>query len=494
MLERTSRMMNFKIEFNYLNIDNYPSIESHLEKMAKKGWLLRKIFMGTLFLYKKIEPTTLDFSISPYEVETFFTRKSKADLEEFQTVSENVGWNYVDRSYDLYIYYKSEDTNAVPMHTDDEEEFKLLERIAKRYLRSQYILFPLIILISWGTIGSIFNNVRPMKDGWIQPLAVLLPFICSLSLIQIVDLRKFIKTNRENIEQGRRLTFNSTNQWIYKTNGFLFFLVFLILAVYTLYSIFILKNSRVLTMSLPIVAGVIIGLMYRLWIKPLRQGLGFKLGSFLLTLLIAGLVGAPLGMLNFKLLTSSQELIDPNDYQVLMLNDFIDEEVDEQGNLTRDISFLIPDSHEYTAHFGSLYIRTEYSNALNESLAENLVGRYIKDAKNRLRGNYSQEIDQSFSEGEYHPDLKSSGLTEHDFNRLYNEEANSETSTVWNLINSQSITETNQLWNVDEAYYLSYEKDEVLLRDGKEVFYIEGIDFSDPDVVKQAKVQLQLNE
>lgn len=152
--------MNFKIEMNYLNIDNYPSLEKHFEKMANKGWLIDKVYMGSLFIYKKIEPQALDFSISPYEVETAFTRKTKKDLEEFQTVSEMVGWNYATKSYDLHIYYKSKSSAAVPIHTDEEEEFKLLERIAKRYLKVQYFFLPLLLVLNWLIIGSIFSNIR----------------------------------------------------------------------------------------------------------------------------------------------------------------------------------------------------------------------------------------------------------------------------------------------------------------------------------------------
>lgn len=98
--------MNFKIEINYLNITNYPAIERHFEKMASRGWLINKIIIGSLFIYKKIEPRELDFSISPYEIETTFTRKSKEEIEDFQTVSQAVGWNYATRSYDFHIYFK----------------------------------------------------------------------------------------------------------------------------------------------------------------------------------------------------------------------------------------------------------------------------------------------------------------------------------------------------------------------------------------------------
>ena len=53
--------MAFKIENNYLNIVNYPSIEKHFEEMASKGWLINKILFDNIFIYKKIEPEDLDF-------------------------------------------------------------------------------------------------------------------------------------------------------------------------------------------------------------------------------------------------------------------------------------------------------------------------------------------------------------------------------------------------------------------------------------------------
>ena len=83
--------MNFKITIRYLNIINYPYLEKYLEDMASKGWLLDKIILGSVFIFKKTEPRELEFSISPYEVETIFTRKTKQELEEVETVCEAVG-------------------------------------------------------------------------------------------------------------------------------------------------------------------------------------------------------------------------------------------------------------------------------------------------------------------------------------------------------------------------------------------------------------------
>lgn len=485
--------MNFKIEMNYLNIDNYPSLEKHFEKMANKGWLIDKVYMGSLFIYKKIEPQALDFSISPYEVETAFTRKTKKDLEEFQTVSEMVGWNYATKSYDLHIYYKSKSSAAVPIHTDEEEEFKLLERIAKRYLKVQYFFLPLLLVLNWLIIGSIFSNIRAMKDGFIQIVAIALPIAVLMSVVHITDLRKFLRKNRENIEQGKPLAFNFSNQWLYKISYWIFYLVILGVIVYLFYTAIFLHDLLAITRLMPLVVGGIIGLMYRAWIKPLRKGLGFKLGSFLVTLVVAGLMGIPLGWVSFSILTNNQGIRDPNEFEVLIADDFVEEEIEEWGTLERNTSILIPASHTYTSHYEEDIIETEYSRALTESFAENLVERYFQQASNRFRGRYGREVDQAFSDGKYHPGLEASGFTEEDFNQMYEEGAGIELYRIWDIIEEQSITDASHLWNVEEAYFLSHDKNEIILREDREVFYLSGLDFSDPEIIENAKIQLQID-
>lgn len=141
--------MNFKIENNFLNISNYPSIERHLEKMAEKGWLIDKIILGSIFIYRRIGPEELDFSISPYEIETTFTRKSKEELEEFQSVCKAVGWNYAAGSFNLHIYFKKRGSEALAIQTDEEEEFRTLAAMGRRQLKGYYIQIPFLLFIPW---------------------------------------------------------------------------------------------------------------------------------------------------------------------------------------------------------------------------------------------------------------------------------------------------------------------------------------------------------
>ena len=182
-------------------------------------------------------------------------------------------------------------------------------------------------------------------------------------------------------------------------------------------------------------------------------------------------------------------------YNVLFINDFIDETLKEDGDLIEQASILIPKSYEYYSHsrgYGS--IRTEYSKALTEKLANNLVNRYKRQAKNALTGRYSREIELYFKEGVFFDSLLTSGLTREDLYNLEGKEIKEAMRATNNIINERSIVEDiENLWKLDEVYFLNYEKTEIVIRNGKEVFYLEGLDFSDDEIIKIVKDKLNLS-
>jgi len=185
--------MNFKIENRFIDITNYRLIEKHFEKMASLGWMIDKIIMGSLFIYKKIAPEKLDFSISPYEVETAFTVKSKEELEEFQSVCESVGWNYAMKANDLHVYYKNTGTEVVDISTDEEDEFNTLEKIAKKQLISSYVSIPLFIYLAWTILGGIFKDPQFLQNGMVLIAAPVIPVFLILQVYQIIRIQKFLK-------------------------------------------------------------------------------------------------------------------------------------------------------------------------------------------------------------------------------------------------------------------------------------------------------------
>ena len=97
-------------------------------------------------------------------------------------------------------------------------------------------------------------------------------------------------------------------------------------------------------------------------------------------------------------------------------------------------------------------------------------------------------MDASFAEEEY----QSSGFTEEDFNQIYEPDEPIEIGEIWDRMEERSITDASSVWNVEEAYFLSYDNSEMVLREGREVYYLSGLDFSNPEIIESAKTELQM--
>ena len=197
----------------------------------------------------------------------------------------------------------------------------------------------------------------------------------------------------------------------------------------------------------------------------------------------------PVVIYSFGIISGDNNIPNTSAYRVLSINDFTGKDIENDGMLLRNASILIPKSYEYTSFAEEAgYLRTEYSNVLNEGLAKNLVNRYKNQGENALIGNYSREIRSSFEDGVYDSHLSSSGFTEEDFYSLSDENYDDAIDRAQEIVIERSITKDSSLWDLDEVYFLSYEKDEIILRDGNDVFYLAGMDFSDPKVIKFSRL------
>lgn len=487
--------MNFKIENNFLEITNYPSMERYFEDKARDGWLIDKIILGSIFIYKKILAEELDFSITPYEIETTFTRKSKEELEEFNSVCKSVGWNYATRSFDLHIYFKEKGSEATPIQSDEEEEFKSLEFIGKKRLKASYIQIPFLLYFSWILLGGLFNNIHSMKDGFAQIVAPLVPIGIILTIWSIIHVRKFLKKNKKNIEIGKAIEYSDSNFYIPKMTFPLTLIFLLAIIIYLLYMAIGLKNRIMLIVYVPALIGLIGVTVYRFFVKPSKKSLTYKKIGFAIMILAVVLISSWVGIFNIGHITKNKTNPNIEGYKVLSIEDFPDDSLDKSGDLLRQNSFLVPKSYEY--HFFSQesgLILTQYGRTLTENLAKNLVDRYKRQGENALTGRFGREVELYFEEGIFDDYLTESGINEEELVKLKNKDIKEAEKIARKIIQERSIIEDSEnLWNVDKAYFLNYEKTEIVLRNGKEVFFLEGKDFSNPEIRKIVKKKLELN-
>lgn len=491
--------MNFKIENNYLHITNYPNIERHFEAMASKGWLINRIIASNIFIYKKIKPEALDFSISPYEVETEYTKKTKNELAEFQTVVESVGWNYATKSSNLHVYYKEKGAEALDIQTDEEEEFRILETIGKRYTKSLFIQIPLFLFLVFSNIRQLLIEVNGMRDAFPQLLSIMLPFTIVTLVVEAFNVNKFLKVNRTNIELGKSIEYSTSKFYINKLAFLATYISFPIFILYMLYGIIILKNKFLLVGMIPISLTLLIVAFYSIFIKPSKMSRKSKKKSFVATIVLSVMIPIILfGFVIINLISGFNDGYVPNleGYRVLSVNDFVNNTVAEDGDLRRQTSMLLPTSYEYYSHSNQIYesTKTEYSKALTEGLAIKLVKRYIKQAETRIERDRN-ELEIYFEEDIYNEYRfgERAGISQEEFDILKEQDIKTSVETTIEKLKERAITKDSEnLWKADEVYFLNYNKTEMVLRQGKEVFYIEGKDFSEPEIFKIVKEKLEL--
>lgn len=486
--------MNFKIEHRFLDLTNYRVVEEHFEKMASLGWMIDKIKMGSLFIYKKINPEELDFSISPYEVETAFTVKSKEELEEFQSVCESVGWNYAMKTGDFHIYFKKAGAEAVDISTDEEDEFDTLERIARKQLVFSYFSIPFYMYLSWTVLGGMFTDVQFLRDGMAHILAPVIPLFFISIIYQIIRIKRFLKMNRNNIELGDPLEYVDSKFYFEKVTSWINLLFLILFIAYSFYSAFVLKSKIILVAFVPLLIGVTIGIFYKMFIKPSKKTNNYKKILLGIALVLSTFASISLTFISINALAEDSNNSDVEGYKVLSANDFKEKPAEDEGDLMRNTSFLIPTSYTYWSWpEGDISIETEYSNALTKSTAENLVTRYVRQAEKSTEDSVLWNIENLIEEDIYDYSLEFYGITEEEFDHLKMKPINEAEKEAKEIAKIKAITKDDKnLWALDEVYFLNYNKTEIVIRKDKEVFYLEGLDFTDSKVIEIVKKRLDL--
>lgn len=284
------------------------------------------------------------------------------------------------------------------METDEEEKFKTLEIIGKRYLKGLYIQIHILLLVVWFSIGGFFNTLSSLQDGMVQIIPFLIPAGIIVGILNIIDIRGFIKDNRKNISLGKTIKYNQGRFFIYKVSFTLFYLGILLMALFALYSIVALRNKIILIMAGPILIGIILGFLYRKFIKPSKRSLNYKKVGCGIIMFIAILLPITTGTFTIDRLLEPLESVNTDGYKVLSNKDFIEgrieEDIQEEEYMWQKASFLVPRSYVYSSQIeGHEHINTEYSRTISKAIAKRLIDIYKRDGKTRLIGRYSQELE-----------------------------------------------------------------------------------------------------
>ncbi len=459
-------MLNYKIVFNTINIYDYPLTEEYLEKMAKMGWLLHKIALKNIFIFKKIENADIEYSIVPFDYALAENEKSKIDFDEYRDLIESSGWNYIDRTNIFQVYYNRGIDN-IDIFTDRESEYNSLVKVTKRKLITTLLYVLLLIVFVFLEIKyKSYLRVEYIRDikEYILPITIFLYTFLNIfdSFCNIIFIYKNSKLNGE-IKFFNSNTLNKTNRFF----SFIYIIYPIILAIILLYFYFYIGDKiDINRFFLPFIPLVVMSIhdkfnkKKKVW-TDYREKDRYtirKVITVFIMIIVVFFLASEITQGKLSKPKYSENII--SDYSYLKTTDFNINTV-EKGSLIEKKSFLTNIGYNYISGEKDSII-TEYTDCRNENIAKELFNRYIADRKKGIRN--IEEVLESFRSDNYPKD----GLSK---NELI--DRNTEIEVKKNIIEVD-----NNIWDVDEGYYLSNNKESIVLRKGNIVYYFSGIDFS----------------
>ena len=143
-------MRNKKRRVEFFSFYNHSSITAHLEKMARKGWMLEEI-RNTTWIYRKIKPQKLHFAVSYYPKASEYDPEPAPEQRDFWDFCAHTGWSLACTSAQMQMFY-NEQENPVPIDTDAELEVETIHKaVWKSYFPGQ------IVLLVMGMVILFFN-------------------------------------------------------------------------------------------------------------------------------------------------------------------------------------------------------------------------------------------------------------------------------------------------------------------------------------------------
>lgn len=120
MLKKTKRVF-----WGFFSLD-YKAMETYLEEMAEKGWMLEKVGVLTA-KFRAIEPKKLKFCVDVFKKGGPFTPENTIEAQEYRKQCEKLGWTFITSQNYLQFFYADSDVDPASIQTDDAYEHRIVE-------------------------------------------------------------------------------------------------------------------------------------------------------------------------------------------------------------------------------------------------------------------------------------------------------------------------------------------------------------------------------
>lgn len=125
-------------------------METHLEQMAAKGWMLESVSGLLCWKYRRCEPQELHFSVLFDTGDDVYQPQPTEHQGMLSAFCEHAGWHQVASNAEMQVFV-NEQKDPVPIYTDPQSRMQDLERIARRTVFSTrtmlLVSLPLFLLL-----------------------------------------------------------------------------------------------------------------------------------------------------------------------------------------------------------------------------------------------------------------------------------------------------------------------------------------------------------
>lgn len=450
-------------------ITEYRTLEKYFQNQALKGWMLSKINSNSC-IFKKINPRELTFSVNLFYPLTPFDYPDYDEEKYYRELCQESGWEFCTSNQMYQIFYKEKDTDAIPIHTDSKEEYRIIKNT---YIKTQLIVTIMyIVAIIMGlnnffnfTYSDLFSNLSLFN-------CISLIFLLIVGLLIFLPSLIWLVRNKINIINGRELTFIS-----YKTRVILNWILWGFFALYLigLVSAFDIGSSNLKFIVLMIfftVVSIILGRYCANRIRTKKQSRQKNIRFVLIICIGVPLVFVSVITLNIMNIYTGYRHNDAisDSVAVLKLSDFnTNSNKDGRIRTYKSSSVFVPIKIDYYESLGRkakenevMSVETTYIECKNKRTADFIFNGYLDEEYE----NYNKRNEEYRKYGEIEKIIE---------------------------IDKYISEINNELWNVDIGYFLTDKKSEIILQHNNKIYILRGdIDFSRKEIIDICKEKLRI--
>ena len=432
-----------RVFWGFMELD-YKAMETYLEEMALKGWMLKKI-NKVFATFEKIPPKKVHFTVDIFEKAGALVMEDSEVAKEYRSLCEETGWKFIDSRRHLQFFYSEEEERPTPIQTDLETEKRIVSSsLWKSQLGVnvyQLVLFSAIMFLHYPVSLDNFQSNTALV------FVVVLPVFLISTLISLVYLFLWRYRMKKSVERGEVFSnpdYRMARRRAWALNGVTVFLVLIVL--FALFSDLTGGSPMLLLVLLPLGIGILIGLVLNKVIQKKAnkksQGLLYMiLGTVVMFMVMSALFPAFI----FSALDRDQTHL-PEEYPRLEGGNW--EYMEELGvnrpQYIRRESLLLPVSYEAYYYFDQTAFSYSYHQAAHQRIAAFIFQDILEDLRNPRH-----QLDES-----------QKGMEE-----------------------LTSDHELYEFWEVDRIAY-DENRSSLLLLKGQSVLRFRGMpDFSDPDFI-----------